>query len=882
MAGIDSHAAYSAARGIRWVESHPITEESVGSYLHLTKQHTLRFNRDTMATTGISFGKPTDEALDPAWISRYPTQLDANNEDKTDIFRLNRCPTTKSMVVGGDCEVHYREISHTTSLGNGYIYSPLSVDFGFWQDTKDHLFKTVVLWDSVANGFYTVAPKCQPTRYALQPIARERIVKVNPSSGKSNVIMDLCPRMGIDWISHTIDGALNRVEHQYSLYLHRKAAVAPDDTHPVSFVPDNISIGSAFVFRGTVDIDTDANNGATWGGAVLEGKIGYVVGFSYIDYDPANTSMTGYVIVKVYFPDFNEAILSGVSDTFFGFPSPYNAYIALAEGMRPYQVGSTDASTPFKLRSANDLAIDPMVANGLLRQNAKIAPNDYVYQWTPASEWWEVLNPATYYNRQNETPAGNGKRYILDGANNPATLRIDLTEAYTQAQQTGAGIGSPFPQKRPRGVRLNRIWVNFGLWGNPATNGSDSADYGIDTIPCMMEGTDDPLRNQAITFNLKVEIPQPKRISGTTAPSGLLPFGGRAPTATVSETKHIGAANDALMVAQNPTVKVFTIPLYVNREAGDISPNIQDRFVSSGPHSSLQMDWAGGDYETGFGIGATDDASTWKDTTFGSGPTEMDYLGNSSTVTIWGGMDYYAFVNQAGGAESKNIQCLMSNHPRQSVIGINPYMGSYGFGLAPMKEHFDGVSVAQPRGLNLAALTGITIAHCAAIATPPKLTLGVDPVKGTAPIYNLSPHSFTVALTPIGDTIEGPKVEYNDPNTWIDSDSTVGRYGWQLTTHENNNTTERPFKVGNWLDTVKAKMEGDFSGSMLPEGSRVWLEVTVPQTRRLYPHTADPTHSEGYICTSNGSWVGQVLCSFDVETADGTAFSQDVNKLGDE
>jgi hypothetical protein len=66
-----------------------------------------------------------------------------------------------------------------------------------------------------------------------------------------------------------------------------------------------------------------------------------------------------------------------------------------------------------------------------------------------------------------------------------------------------------------------------------------------------------------------------------------------------------------------------------------------------------------------------------------------------------------------------------------------------------------------------------------------------------------------------------------------------------------------------------------FSSSMLPTGAKVYLEVTVPHTRRTYDATTFPR-------TSNGCWVGQVLCSFDVETADGTALSLNVNVLGED
>ena len=66
-----------------------------------------------------------------------------------------------------------------------------------------------------------------------------------------------------------------------------------------------------------------------------------------------------------------------------------------------------------------------------------------------------------------------------------------------------------------------------------------------------------------------------------------------------------------------------------------------------------------------------------------------------------------------------------------------------------------------------------------------------------------------------------------------------------------------------------------FAPSMLPAGAKIYLEVTVPHTRRVYDVS-------GIDRNSNGCWVGQVLCSFDVETADGTALTLNVNSLGEE
>ena len=111
-------------------------------------------------------------------------------------------------------------------------------------------------------------------------------------------------------------------------------------------------------------------------------------------------------------------------------------------------------------------------------------------------------------------------------------------------------------------------------------------------------------------------------------------------------------------------------------------------------------------------------------------------------------------------------------------------------------------------------------------------------------------------------------------------DTIVATQGRTLKPHHQglgqNDEPPRPFKVGNWLDIIKDRY-GIYapSGSMLPPGSRVFLEIAVgpgpgakEQTPRAY-------------CGA-GTWVGSIKLGFDVETGDGTAWSADVNVLGDE
>ena len=142
-----------------------------------------------------------------------------------------------------------------------------------------------------------------------------------------------------------------------------------------------------------------------------------------------------------------------------------------------------------------------------------------------------------------------------------------------------------------------------------------------------------------------------------------------------------------------------------------------------------------------------------------------------------------------------------------------------------------------------------------------------------------------MALTPVGDgftasfgAITMPSISgganvatsslYNDiasTNHWD-----FARYGRILENSKGTDPKDRRFKVGNWLDKImQAYGIPAQSGSMLPTGARVFLEVTTPWALKN-------TQS------NNGTWISSVKCSFEVETADGTAWTQDVNTLGED
>jgi hypothetical protein len=80
---------------------------------------------------------------------------------------------------------------------------------------------------------------------------------------------------------------------------------------------------------------------------------------------------------------------------------------------------------------------------------------------------------------------------------------------------------------------------------------------------------------------------------------------------------------------------------------------------------------------------------------------------------------------------------------------------------------------------------------------------------------------------------------------------------------------------------------------MLPPGARVFLEITTNLGSDIAVdwkafHDHQLKGNDEYVIdererrNTTGVWVAGVKCSFDVETGDGTAYTENVNILGDE
>ena len=1114
-----TRTSQSASGGVRWVFSAPLLEENVGSYVHLTKQRPYRFGQPTytqrLRQDQLTIDFPTTENLtNPyGWASGWQRKKDLDSAHgseridlSTDIFRVNRCPSTGDLLLGGDCESYSVE-DIVCRTRNGYsqrgieiAYAPLSIG-GNWPDSE-----TNELPDTGALNY--------PILYALQPVARERIVTINPTSATSSILMAhgqygnapmVLPAspLAIDTPNaltgniHTthetttdnpktaqLSGlALNSLSNTYGLF------------NPASKTDANFHIGFNG-FRGfdkfidglrLHNVSLDPNYGGkdfVWGERLMmdvsrpwllmgretasqthrfgdinpySPSLGSVFGthrtnprtgneryninseFIHLDLKAGTEELVElYVNTSVLTTPPPIGNISG--DTFFDINMGTVTTRRAERNRKPDE--SFDPSNSQLLQGHVHHQVDdhPSIEGGnsesigigdelYARNRQSSGVRQAIYTWTPAGEWWQI-----------QTPVYHGFKSAFVNESTPApTLKIDLTEAFTQSVSQGSGLNSPYMGRTPRGSRLNRIWVNFGvdgdmsvIPGSPFSEDAKEFSHEGDPTNTISDLETSGLRqdrwgsasgetlvpynqlrksNSSITFNLVVELPGSVALGEdhfymndnsfySEAVTEIEPhlsitefpaaggsngsfMGGRLPSGSYN---HSSNSNSAVFNSLDFPKKKFmggtiVVPLYVNREAGDLMPNVMERFVTVGPTRSkttapeAKSDWLIG--EGKYGLGSIGNNATLvsntlvtplgkeADITF---KNNFAYLSvNSHNPVVWGGQNFYssgsitdpkitdlgAEYRDYGDTYEQNLDLvgelptfddvrsgnvLASVMPRSSRVG-GGVTSSFSSGLYSDLSLFTPEYTRMEMAIHAPATTGITIAHAGGVYsetlsrdvydflpntegdrdTNPLSTDTYDSLITESEIesgafghpkfsyYNsrraygrqqakTSSQCFTLALTPVGDAfqapivggLEMPKIESgsnkeakNLYNTNVDNSYwDLGRYGRTLNTSTGTDPKDRRFKVGNWLDNIL-----DYygipaqSGSMLPTGARVYLEVTVPWPRR------PQKNNEGellYQSSNNGAWISSVKCAFEVETADGTAWTQDVNTMGED
>ena len=242
--------------------------------------------------------------------------------------------------------------------------------------------------------------------------------------------------------------------------------------------------------------------------------------------------------------------------------------------------------------------------------------------------------------------------------------------------------------------------------------------------------------------------------------------------------------------------------------------------------------------------------------------------------------------------------------PRSSITS-GGVLSSFSSGIYSDMAIFSPDHTNFEMALHAQATTGITIAHGGGNFRTLGLSVMNEASDGgrwgfasggeliTPQAPKSSPHAFTLALTPVGDGFEAPGAHLTMPkisagNLYVSdglyvesggsgrSFASFGRHGRTLEVSRGTEPKDRRFKVGNWLDKILDHYGIPAqSGSMLPVGARVYLEATVPWARR----SAIPAL---LLSSNNGAWISSVKCAFEVETADGTAWTLDVNTMGED
>ena len=333
------------------------------------------------------------------------------------------------------------------------MYAPLA-SWGNWPDSE-------------TNALPKTGATNTPILYTIQPIARERIVTIKASAGKTNVIrgtgyrnqsLGIQPNAvnGADGTSWSIatdslgQGPLSGVQIDSARKTKNQAS-----SNPISNA--GILMSNPWVMLSREDAQRSVPN-ADW----------YVANaYPNVELATGGQEVTG----SNFFGD-TRGSLKNANDPIWQDPY-FGAW----------------ASVPW---SSADVGF------GIMGWGFPQTPAYYysLYAWSPGGQWWETLIP-----NLSETEGQ------FNASCTPPTMRFDLTEAYTQSMQPGGGLNSPYPGHAPKGSRLNRIWVNFGLWGNEPKG--KTLDHGLPGYVASHE-TRKPnsvLDEYYMAFNLVCELP---------------------------------------------------------------------------------------------------------------------------------------------------------------------------------------------------------------------------------------------------------------------------------------------------------------------------------------------------------------------------------------
>ena len=944
----------SACNGLRWVFSEPLEDRHNGSYVHLNKENQFIF-------TGYNWHHHLGVVND---ASEFPVL------NYQDTYRINKCPSSNQFLLGGDVEVFHTEV-------NGIINSDYSASEPIYRHPIAYSSLGVMgVWNDTETGLppATGSRNYNPT-YKLQLINKERIVTISPTSMASNTLLGsqtgTAEEVGTGGLSTRI---VNLTAPQMVL-----SAESPFKLFSKSNIQKSNCWGGDL---STVAPNDTRSEREIWNSDNIFGKdltrtpteIPYYY-FSLYSWSPNNTWW------QLQVPVIQE------NDQINASTPPPTLRIDLTEQFTQSSVSGNgnnlaDGTTVAKGVRLNKMWVNfgvwgdyyDLLANSILN-TVPGAPESImsatVNKPNPIESEMMRRNHISF-NLVLEIPTPQKKRFNLEKRRGVITV-VSLVGGGDLGQpliriMVGSGA-SIFDVNLIAVSRTNAVGVaqpindyevivgeytssGGGVWSWTSLNEQQLARAISDAINLIYKNADltpsatnCTVQSQAIYNKIYWEAPSDEYVlvntlTGTTAleqykipfrpnNSSLfsnsgndnLLFGDRSGTATSTHLMNIGSVEP---------MKTIVVPLYVNREAGELMPNTMEQQVDIGIGKynqfgeNISADWNNGDPTYGFGYS---DFPTYGKLTLLSytqtvtlSPYQRhitnDYhfsknslVGNPSVPVVWGGIDFDSANNNFIQTNNYNYEdssllsfasvkadthngwtgnftgpfsytanslVQASQHPRLSRLGgglrseysTGNYVNGDLFARTGTRYPFEG-----PASHNSNAMTGIVIAHEATFPLGAMIQEGSEvgalfgsPTIGTDPIRRRNSLSCSHSFT-VALTPMAQKM--NVPTDDTGRRSSVGTI---LHDRFNSRISERLTDFGKFLDPTNDQNQvGNWLGEILSwSGIENTDGSSLPQGARVYLEISTNLGNVESGLSNNGVWVGSVKCSFDVESDYGT------------
>ena len=935
----------TACNGLRWVFSEPLTDRHNGSYVHLNKENQFIFSgfgwHHHLGIVNVS--------------SEFPVL------NYQDTYRINKCPSSNQFLLGGDVEVFHTEV-------NGVINSDYSASEPLYRHPIAYSSLGVMgVWNDTETGTVpaTGSRNYNPT-YKLQLINKERIVTISPTSMASNTLLGTqtdSNKTGTGGLGSRI---VNTITPQMTL-----GAENPFKLFSKSNIQRSSIWGS---IHNPATIDDSRSEREIWNSDNIFGKdlmrdrteIPHYY-YSLYSWSPNNTWW------QLQLPSIQENDQINASNP------PPTLRIDLTE---QFTQSSKDGNGNYRADGttlAKGVRLNKMWVNfGVWGDNTDTfqnilnsvagAPTNVVGSTVTKptlNQGMETRNHISF-NLVLEIPTPQKKRFNLEKRRGVITVTGFVGGGALGQPLINIRIGSTFNVDLIAVSRTNSLGVaqpindyevvvgeytnsGGGLWSWTGLDGQQLARAISDAINLIYKNSDltpsavdNTLQSQAIynkiyweapsaesvevntysvtgVFNVNLFQPNNSSLFSNSGNDNLL-FGDRSGTATSTHLMNIGSVEP---------VKTIVVPLYVNREAGELMPNTMEQQVDigigkyNGYGQSISSDWNNGHPTYGFGYADYPSFAYLNSLSYTAVTVEQSLyqrhisnsyhfskyslIGNPIVPVVWGGIDFdsannnfiqasvndYEYSSLLSFASVKgdthngwngsftspfsytaNSLVQASQHPRLSRMGgglrseysTGNYVNGDLFARDSSTYPFEG-----PASHNSNAMTGIVIAHSALYPTPSLIIEGAEnslltPTLGTANIRNRNAMSCSHSFT-VALTPMAQKM-----NVPTDSRGRRSSVGTILHDRFNSQISERLTDFGRFLDpTNNQNQVGNWLGEILSwSGVENTDGSSLPQGARVYLEISTNLGNLETGLSNNGVWVGSVKCSFDVESDYGT------------